>query len=362
MSNYTAKTVEKILENTLKNISDEYMKVPGTFTYDLSKSFSLVARNYELEIEKLWKNFDIHSLKGTELDDRVFHLKGLKRKNPTYSIGEIIATGNGTIREGDLFETLNGIQFKAIETIEIVNKGSVNIKAVLPGSNSNVGVNAITLMPVTIQGITSITNEKQTKDGFDEESDEELLERYDIAVQKPATSGNKYHYMQWAREIEGIGNSKIFPLWNGNNTVKIVVINAEQQPASEELIKKVQDYIDPKGEENSTWGTGAGEAPIGAYCTVITATAKNINIEVTLKKDTGVDLEELKQDIKNNIIEFLKSIAFKKDYVSYALISNAILETPGVSEWSSLKINGGTNNIQLQEEEVAVLNEVIVNE
>ena len=27
----------------------------------------------------------------------------------------------------------------------------------------------------------------------------------------PATSGNVYHYMQWAREVAGVGDSKIFP-------------------------------------------------------------------------------------------------------------------------------------------------------
>ena len=40
-------------------------------------------------------------------------------------------------------------------------------------------------------------------------------------VSLPATSGSKYHYIQWAKEINGVGNAKCLPLWNGNGTVKL---------------------------------------------------------------------------------------------------------------------------------------------
>lgn len=363
MSNYyIARTSDQILEEMLKSMPDEYLKTVGTFTYDLNKTYALQGAEYDKRIEELWNFFDIHRLKNSELDKRVLQLQGLKRKEATYAVGEVTVTGIGTIIKGDLFETKNAVQFKAAETVEIINVGNVKIEAVKAGETGNVGAKAIILMPVTIQGIKSVINEKATYDGFDAETDESLLDRYDIKVQMPATSGNVYHYMQWAREISGVGNSKVFPLWNGKNTVKVVIINDMQQPASIELVEKVQNYIDPKGKNNDTWGCGMGEAPIGAYCTVKTATPKKINISITLKKEEGIELDILKERIKQSVIEFLQSIAFKKDYVSYALISNAILETSGVIEWSELKINNEVNNILIGEEEVAVLEDVVLNE
>lgn len=362
MSKYTARTKEQILQSLLDKIPDEYLKDVGTFTHDFNSSIAIEAQQYEKEIQALWEFFDIENLTGTELEKRVFQLKGISRKQATHAIGEITVTGNGTVTKGNIFETPNAIQFEAVETVKIIDVGTVKIQAVIAGKSGNVGVGAITLMPVTIQGIKSVYNNKQTYDGFDAETDISLLERYMIAVQTPATSGNIYHYKQWARAVEGVGNSRIFPLWNGRNTVKVVIINDNQQPASSELVKKTQDYIDPMGENNETWGAGYGEAPIGAYCTVKSAVAKDININVTLIKEVGAELETLKTAISKSITEFLQSIAFEKDYVSYSLIANSILSTDGVVEWVKLTVNGGTKSIAIGEEEVAILKGVVINE
>lgn len=362
MSKYTARTKEQILQSLLDKIPDEYLKDVGTFTHDFNSSIAIEAQQYEKEIQALWEFFDIENLTGAELEKRVFQLKGISRKQATHAIGEITVTGNGTVAKGNIFETPNAIQFEAVETVKIIDVGTVKIQAVIAGKSGNVGVGAITLMPVTIQGIKSVYNNKQTYDGFDAETDISLLERYMIAVQTPATSGNIYHYKQWARAVEGVGNSRVFPLWNGRNTVKVVIINDNQQPASPELVKKAQDYIDPMGKNNETWGAGYGEAPIGAYCTVKSATAKDINVNVTLIKEVGAELETLKTAISKSITEFLQSIAFEKDYVSYSLIANSILSTDGVVEWVKLTVNGGTESIAIREEEVAILKGVVINE
>lgn len=362
MPKYIARTQTEILQDLLNNMPDEYLKYIGTFTYDLNKAVSLQLADYETKIEELWNYFDVTTLSGAALEERVSQLKGLDRKKATYAIGEITVTGNGLVTIGDLFETENAIQFLATETVKIVNTGKVKIKAVKAGKIGNVGASSIKLMPVTIQGIKTIINEKATYDGFDEESDKDLIERYLIAVRTPATSGNKYHYLQWAREVEGVGNAKVFPLWNGKNTVKVTIIDSNQQPASSELIKKVQDYIDPQGDDNSTWGAGYGQAPIGAYCTVASAKAKEININLTIIKESQIELDDLKIAIEKNITEFFKNIAFKKDYISYSLLGNAILNTPGVVEWTTLTINGGTSSIQVGEEEVATFKGLVLNE
>ena len=362
MSKYSGRSREEILQSLLNSMPDDYLKSEGTFTHDLNKAFSLEFANFEKEVADIWGFFDIAFLTGEDLEKRVYQLKGLERKQATHAVGEITVTGNGTVTKGDLFETPYAIQFMATETVAVADVATVKVQAVKAGKTGNVGAKSIILMPKTIQGIKSVNNIKATYDGFDAETDASLLERYLIAVRTPATSGNVYHYKQWAREVEGVGDTRIFPLWNGANTVKVVIIDDNQQPASLELVKKVQDHIDPMGEDNATWGAGYGEAPIGAYCTVQSAASKDINVNVTLIKDPDADFETLKKSINKSIVEFLQEIAFVKNYVSYSLLANAVLETPGVVEWTSLTINGGTSSIVVGDEEVAILKGLVINE
>lgn len=358
MTTYNVPSIAQIEEEILKNISDDYVKEVGTFTVDMAKSFAIEEYKLEKKLEEYFKKLDVYNLSGDELTRFVKQRKGVIRKSANPSKGILSVEGNGIIRVGDIFETENGTRYKATEEVAINKIGNVNIEAVEAGINGNVGANSITLIPITIQGISKVTNLTPLIDGYDEETDDSLRERYLIEIQKPATSGNKYHYMQWGREVVGVGDVRVFPLWQGNNTVQMVIIDDNKVVANEELINRVQEYVDPKGNNNETWGTGAGQAPIGAYCTVSTATAKAINIDSTLILKDGYNLEELKPLIELEIKEYLKNIAFKRDTVSYAILSSWILNVEGVQEWTSFTINGLQENVSVGVKEVAVLGSV----
>lgn len=361
MTTYNVPSIAQIEEEILKNISDDYVKEVGTLTRDMTKSFAIEEYKLEKKLEEYFKKLDVYNLSGDELTRFVKQRKGVIRKSANPSKGILSVEGSGTVKIGDIFETENGTRYKATEEVVINKIGNVNIEAVEAGINGNVGANSIIFIPVTIQGITKVTNLSPLIDGYDEETDDSLRERYLIEIQKPATSGNKYHYMQWGREVVGVGDVRVFPLWQGNNTVQMVIIDDNKVVANEELINRVQEYVDPKGHNNETWGTGAGQAPIGAYCTVSTATAKAINIDSTLILKDGYSLEELKPLIELEIKEYLKNIAFKRDTVSYAILSSWILNVEGVQEWTSFKINGLQENVNVGVKEVAVLGSVTLN-
>lgn len=357
---YKAPSILEVENDILNNIPNDYVKDIGTFTRDLTKAFAINSQELEKKIEILFGKLDANNYFGEELDRFVFQKKGLHRKQAKASKGELEVKGNGVISIGDIFETDSGTRFKALERKEILGIGKVFIEAIMAGESGNVGANTIKLIPITIQGITSIKNLEPTFDGYNEETDDSLRERYFIEIQKPATSGNIYHYMQWAREVVGVGDSKIFPLWKGNNTVQIVIIDDNKLAANQELIDRVQNYIDPKGDNNVSWGTGAGQAPIGAYCTVSSATSKKINIECTLILNHGYILDPLKPLIEAEIKKYLKSIAFQRDSVSYAVLSSWILQVEGIQEWTVFTINGGHENIFVGEKEIAELGDVII--
>lgn len=361
LSKYKAPSISEIEKSILDNIPNDYIKDVGTFTRDLTKAFSINSYELEKKVETLFGKLDIANYFGKELEKFVFQRKGLFRKQANSSKGTLNIKGNGIIKIDDLFETESGTRFKSLERKQVINEANILIEATEAGDKGNVGANTIKYIPITLQGITEVNNLLQTEDGYDAETDDSLRDRYLIEIQKPATSGNKYHYMQWAREVIGVGDSRIFPLWKGNNTVQIVIIDDKKLPANSELIERTQNYIDPQGNDNSTWGTGAGQAPIGAYCTISSATAKIINIESTLILKNGYNLEAIKPLIEAEIRTYLKDIAFKRDSVSYAVLSSWILQVEGVQEWTSFTLNSGHTNIFIGEKEVAELGQVILN-
>ncbi|MGL6113496.1 MAG: baseplate J/gp47 family protein [Cetobacterium sp.] len=361
MTVYNVPSISEIENEMLANISDDYIKEVGTFTRDMTKSFAIESYRLEKKLEEYYKKLDIYNLSGDELTKFVKQRKGVIRKEANKAKGVLTVEGNGTIVVGNIFETESGIRYVATEQVTISGSGTVKIEAVIAGINGNVGANSIILIPITIQGISRVTNKTQLTDGYDEETDDSLRERYLIEIQKPATSGNMYHYMQWGREVVGVGDVRVFPLWQGNNTVQMVVIDDNKVVANEELINRVQNYVDPKGNNNETWGSGAGQAPIGAYCTVSSATAKTVNINSTLILKDGYNLDELKPLIEIEIKEYLKNIAFKRDTVSYAILSSWILNVEGVQEWTSFTINGLQENVNIGVKEVPVLGSVTLN-
>lgn len=360
MSDYNIPNIDEIELEMLNNVPDDYVKEVGTFTRDLIKAYALQSLKNEELIDDLYSKLDVNNLYGEELERFVKQRKGIYKKKANPAKGFLKVEGNGTIKVGDLFETESGNRYFAVENIQVTGTGEVKIEAIIPGVNGNVGANTIKLIPITLPGITKVTNPQPLIDGYNEETDDSLKERYFIELQKPPTSGNIYHYIQWSREVVGVGDARIFSLWNGNNTVQIVIIDDNKEPANQELINRTQKYIDPKGDNNATWGTGAGQAPIGAYCTVTSATGKTIDVNSTLILEKGYTLEMVQPLVEKQLKEYLKSIAFKKNSVSYALMSSWIMDAEGVQEWTTLTINGAQNNVKIEEKEVGTLGSVIL--
>ena len=358
------KTVEELRADILNNISDEHEKSKGNLTYDIPAATAIVLNKTYDKLKELTDKVNVDNLEGEDLTRYVKQRRGLKRKLATKAKAILTITGEANINIGDLFETQAGTQFSSTQAISIVGSGTILAEAVIPGESGNVGANTITLMPVTIQGVVSITNIAPSYDGFAEESDAALRERYYEAIQRPATSGNVFHYMVWAKEVPGTGDAKVISLWNGDNTVKVVVINANKEPASSDIVNAVQEYIDPKGtfiaEENrwTLWGTGSGQAPIGAYCTVISAAGFVLNVSVDIMEEEGYLAEEVKTNIEENITAYLQAIAFKQNYISYAIVGSIIVQTDGVADYQNLKLNNTTANVNIGNEQVAILGSV----
>ena len=178
---------------------------------------------------------------------------------------------------------------------------------------------------------------------YAEESDEDLLKRYLERVSRPNVNGNKNQYIEWAKEVVGVGDASVIPLWDGAGTVKVVIVDTDNKPADDELIQKVKAHID----ENR---------PIGANVTVVSASALKVKITVKITSSE----ENVKKGIEDAVSNYLSYDALKKSYISYAKIGGCILSANGVDDYSDLKVNGGTSNINIPEGSVPVLEGVVI--
>lgn len=342
-------SINTIHNEMLDFISNKYDKTVGYPIYDITRTIAIVADSLFNKIDELYKHINPENLSGDELNEYTSQHKGITRKEATKAIGTLHIIGTCDIEYGDLFETPHGVQFYATNDYSIIDSGDISVKAVKAGSAGNVGSGSITLIPVSIPGINSVTNPEPTYDGFDAEDDSSLLSRYMYSLQNPITSNNKAHYKKWALDVSGVGNAKVAPLENGPNTVSVYIVDTDMKPANEELIQRVQNYIDPGAS-----GRGEGEATVGAYCTVKSAIEKPLNISLKVSIISGYNEDTVKQNIATSINEYLKSINFVSTTVSYAHIGYAILNVEGIEDYSELLINGTTDNIELGNYESAV--------
>lgn len=185
-------------------------------------------------------------------------------------------------------------------------------------------------------------------EGENETPDEKIKSTYYQYVNSTKTDGNVSQYEQWCKEYVGIGNYKVLPLWNGANTVKVSILSASNQVASDELIAEFQDYLDP-----GVTGMGDGKAPIGAFVTVSTATEKPISVSADITLKSGYTDTT---PIDKAVSDYFSETAYKKTVVPYMTLGSELLKVEGVDSIANLKVNGDTKDISLGNEEIPVVN------
>ncbi|MBC2402678.1 hypothetical protein HGI59_11045 [Clostridium saccharobutylicum] len=192
----------------------------------------------------------------------------------------------------------------------------------------------------------SVINEKEITNGYDQESDQALYDRYLLKIQTPATSGNKYHYRNWALEVTGVGSAEVYPLWAGNGTVKVVITNSNKRAASTDLVQAVYDHIEE-------------ERPIGATVTVVSVKEKAINVTANVQISSSTTLNDVQGRFITVLEDCFKS-TFNSINVSIMKVGSLLVNVDGVLDvdYSSIKLNNVAGNVTLGNDEIAVLGTV----
>lgn len=338
---YEAREQEDILAELQEASSTPASKIEGTFENDVLASNSIEFAKLEVELEQAYKAAFAETSWGDYLTMIAAEF-GVDRKLAVPAIGTVTLTGTGDVALGSRFSTAAGTIFETTEAASIQKVGKVAVQAVNAGTSGNVAAGTIVNIPISIPGITAVTNDEPTHDGYDEESDEELLKRYYVIVRRPATSGNCNHYYNWAMSVEGVGECKVVPLWNGAGTIKIIIIDSNHDVASSDLIAKVKAHI----EENS---------PIGANVTVTSPAALTINITADVKGTLDTDA------LKISLSEYFVAHALSISYISSAQIIDRIMNQSTVEDCDNVLVNGA-KRVSITSEQLPVVGSVTVHD
>jgi uncharacterized phage protein gp47/JayE len=127
-----------------------------------------------------------------------------------------------------------------------------------------------------------------------------------------------------------------------------------------EIIRETADattnlWVDRIVYQSEFGQSGKTIAPTGAFVNVISAVPVTINFSVALTITAGYDVNAVRTAVQNAFVSYLQSLALQPNNdVQYARVGTAILNTPGVSDYATLTINGGTANIAIGPQQVAV--------
>lgn len=345
---YEEMTPEVLHETMLGGMDDAIDKREGSVAHDLTFPAAIEIGNAYVELDSVFGLSFADTTEGVYLDLRAGEF-GVVRKEALKSIGMLTLSGpaDTVVPAGTRTQTSADVFFVTKEDVTLTaGVGTVAAEAEVAGLEGNVAVGIITaLAPGDLYGVVTVSNPAPFDGGVDVEDDEALLARLKDRVQKPVTSGNANHYRQWAMEVAGVGDAKVYPVWNGGGTVKVVLLDTEKTAPSPSVVSTVASYI----EENR---------PVGATVTVVGAEELSVNVSATITLAAGSTMAEVKEQFTEALAEYLKSVAFTGDLIRYTRVANLLLDVPMIIDYTNLKVNAGTANIQPTDVQVGVVGTV----
>ena len=344
---YSEQTYEVIKQRILDNIALDIDKREGSILNTFASANAMSLAKAYIEMGDILSLGFIEDTFDNYLDKRVSEF-GVYRKKGTKATGQIKVTGDeGTVISNGTTFLCNDLKFVMLNDVVIGEEDDIcYVEAEEVGYKYNLSPNSIFTLIEPINGVKTLTNETTFKNGVDIETDEELRKRFIKVVNNPSTSGNKNHYEEWALEVNGVGRAIVYPLWDGNGTVKVMIVGNDNKPVLEEVINNCKLHI----EENM---------PIGCQLTVITPTNLDVTIVSSVELKEGYDKEEIKQEFEAKINEYLKSVTTELTYSKvYGLLANIL----GVEDITSLTVNGGTSNITIAEDKIINITSIDISE
>lgn len=336
----------------LRELEPELDLREGSIGYDMASAGALADGEVLFNMDVFKEMVFAETSSGEYLDRRAQEIgltrnAGAKAKGVVEVSGMVSTTIPVGTRFSDVSTSLIYVSTEEIMTTE-EGTGTIPIEATEASSAYNLPASAVVQALGDFTDVLTVNNPQPIDGGINVESDEDLYNRYIDKLTNPPVSGNASQYRQWAMSINGVGGAFVIRLWNGPGTVKVVIMNNDKRAPSPELVQAVKNYLNDEDR-----------VPIGAEVTVTGATEKPIAVTATVSLRSGYDLQYAMDEYSKAVDTYIKSMAMQSTTVQYNYFSFAFMNLKSVYNFSNLKINGQTSDIQLTAEQIPVLGSVV---
>lgn len=344
LENHSEDEIHDVMNSILPSDLD---KSQGGHVWNLTRPTALVlAEIYEFILPEVIKLIFPEWAYGEYLDAHA-KSRSITRRAATAAIGELTITGQVgvIIPAGSLFSTaaINdepSVDYATLGEVEIPASGTIKVRIMCTqtGIIGNTTENTIVLVGNRINGLASATNEKAVTGGVDEEDDDSLKERiieYD-RNQGDSYAGSIADYKRWATSVDGVGEATIIPANDNTGLVKIILTDANGEPANEQLCQAVYNYIMQPDDP------GSRLAPINAYLSVEPPATISIGVKATVELAPEASIESVKAAYLAALALYLP-VALDEGEIKLSRVAAALAGVEGANDFRDVQIGMKTN-------------------
>ena len=240
-----------------------------------------------------------------------------------------------------------------------ISGGIYQMQCETPGYQGN--VESGNLIPIEyIEGLERGTLSDVLIPGEDEEDTEHLRQRYFATLNSQAFGGNVTDYKEKVQALDGVGGVKVYPVWNGGGTVKLVLVDATYGKPSHTLVAAVQEAIDPLEHR----GRGMGIAPIGHQVTAVACGETEINIQSSITLQEGWSWEDVLPYVQTAVDTYFTELGetwaqTENLIVRISQIETRLLDLTVVLDITETTLNGAGQNLTLVGDNIPVRGSII---
>lgn len=355
-------SVSAILKRMRDSLQNPTNKLEGGFCMDNLQAVSEeLARIDAMEVQPIPDRVLLDTAEGEYLDRKALDYN--ETRNPAAaSVGTLLFTGepDTVILVGT--EVLFGaLVFETTAAARIGADGSCEVGASCQtaGTAGNVAANTVTVLRTAVGGVTSVTNPEPFGGGAAAESDDAFRRRVLEKIQRPITSGNRNHFIYWAKQVSGVGGAKCLGAEVcGPSKVRVIVLSDQYGAPDDVILDNVRAHIEE-------------ERQIGAEVTVAAAEPKAVRVAAAVKVTSGYNIADIRQNVQTALLEYVASVnradfntapargdQNRESSISYYRVGDLIFSVDGVADIISFTLNGEISSLTSGYEEYFALEEV----
>lgn len=356
------KTYDEIVDSTLQGLIDKNAGI--TAANDGSVIRSLIEVLAEEEdttnyfIEYVYRVMNINNCRGEDLDRAavIFGMTRISAKpavaEVTFYTGDEPAKNDIEIPYGYIVSTrpdYNGdvYEFEVTDPQAVLRAGEMSITCTVQCTTPgliNINAGAICILPESLQGIDSVSNDLGINGGTDTETDEEFLERIQN-IKETQGKCTDAAIESAVNGIKGVTKCSVKSLYAGNGTTGIIIVT-DQVPAPQSVVDDITKTVNEF--------RASGVRPI-----LVFTDTKFIDINITIDVDSSKYAT-----ISNVITKYCNSLTSGQSFIVNQMerkILNALDTTTADNDDLDIITNYPKANVTATDEQIIRAGSIIIN-